>query len=266
MKKATYLILPLISVIFLTACQSNAGKDSSKKDPESELQVQKQKITRNKKAWDEKVSDIKRIDVRTIGETSSYVFPQNLKEMKASKKPLIKGTVVNLEKMTNLNHLANTKATVKIDAVLMGDKKLKNKTITIVLSGGIVAAREYFNGMNLESGKYNGVTVNPDSNQKLYINDTDGPLPKIGSKIITDLSLNSYDKTDTGEFATMLRSNDLKNNKSYLSGEPFTFWVKNTNSKKYVLNNENYRRLTENDVRYDFAVNFTKEINQAYNK
>lgn len=267
MKKIIIFLVTGLSVLFLAGCQSadSSNKDSAKDKEASAQQVQKQTIIKNKAKWDAQVAKAKKIDVTSIGETSSYVFPSSIKKFKEAKSLLIKGTVVNYEKLSYIHDDAYTQASIRIDKVLLGDqKKLEGKTVTLILHGGLTKSSDYLSDKN--DLEYNGVAVNPHSDEERYIHDTDAPLPAIGSSIITDINYVEYNDQDSTAFANAMRLNKIKSKTVYRPrAEQFTLWVKDAGAKEYVLNNENQRNNTDpNDLSSETA--FTKEINDAYNK
>jgi len=129
MKKIVIFLVTGLSVLFLAGCQSadDSDRDSAKDKEASAQQVQKQTIAKNKTKWDAQVAKAKKIDVTSIGETSSYVFPSSIKKFKEAKSLLIKGTVVNYEKLSYIHDDAYTKASIKIDKVLLGNQKKLDK-------------------------------------------------------------------------------------------------------------------------------------------
>ncbi|WP_125588240.1 hypothetical protein [Companilactobacillus jidongensis] len=266
MKQMVIFLVTGMSALFLAGCQAteSSDKDSAKDKEESVQQVQKQTIDKNKTKWDSEVAKAKKIDVTSIDESSSYIFPSSIKEFKDYKSLLIKGTVVNYKQLSYIHNEAYTKASIKIDAVLLGSQKsLEGKTVDLILHGGLTKSSDYLFGMN--DLEYNGVAVVPNSDEELYIHDTDAPLPAIGSSIITDINYVEYDDHDSTDFANAMRVNKIKSKTVYRpNAEQFTLWVKDVGAKEYVLNNENQRNNSDpNDLSSETT--FTKSINDTYN-
>ncbi len=253
----------LLSVSILMGCQSNSVKHTD--DQEAKQQTFDSVIKTNRDKWDAQVNKAKKINTRSYSENASYIAPNSLSEMKEYKKPLIKGTIVNYKQMSGINYDTYTKATVKVDKVLMGDdKRLDKKTITIVLHGGLIKSKRLFH--NMSSNTYNGVTVDTQPDDLVYFHDTDVPLPEIGSHIITAVDTIKYSSKDSSAFIDAMRKNDIKSStNAYVPYDPISgIWVKTNHSKEYVLNNENWRNITDPNNTMS-RVSITKEINNKYN-
>lgn len=262
MKKTMTVILTIFSVLSLTGCSNvNSVKDSAKAQEKASRQTQDQVMSR----WNKQVSKATKIDTRSYNEAASYISPTDLKQMRQFKKLFIKGTVLNYHKLSEIKFDTYTKATVKVEKVLMGNnKELEGKNITLILHGGLTTVKDFF--YNTDNRDHNGVTIHPKPNGELYLHDTDAPLPEIGAQIILPLDVIEYDREDSSEFITAMRINNIKSKTAYVPFDPiFSIWVKNSNAKKYIFNNENWRNITDpNNVLS--RTNITNEINENYNK
>lgn len=246
MKKIIVPALMFLTVFFLAGCQSNASsaKDSGKDRESTSQHVQQQLIQKNKSQWNAQVNRAKELKIRSYSETSSYVFPTDLKEMRRYHSQLIKGIVTKYAMLSGFRDDTYTKAIVKVDKVLMGKSKaLQGRTIILILHGGLT------------------------TDGKSYVHDTDVPLPEIGSSIITPIAYIEYDQDDNSEFTEGIRNNNIKSKTAYIPYDPLaSIWVKNSGAKEYILNNENWRNITDPNEALLSRSAITKEINKNYNK
>lgn len=253
MRKTLMVILVLlVFVLPLSAYSINVLKNSQQKQS-SHIQSTTT-IRQNQLSWKKQIKNADVIDSDEFEGGNSFVAT-SLDQLKNHSKSVIKGTVYKLDKMNSPKNMAYTKASVHIDQVISGDESLKNKTVYLALVGGLVSFDHWYANVNRPK----------DLNHEMLVKNEQAPLPKIGSRIITGVIPNTIDEpTDYNE---ALRQSGFTISNSYaIDNLKYNFWVKNRNSKKFILNNPKARKQTmKNDNLAEALENLTSEINKKYN-
>lgn len=251
MKKFFPIIAILIIVLGFSACTNKSGTENAASDSQSSIvdkpkqSISHREIEQNKTTWEKKTSDLKVVNNKTtISDLAT--FPKDLDGLKKKNDYVISGTVVNLQQMTDLNSNAMTKVTILVSRVISGDDKLTDHKITVVWHGGI--------------------TKNAKS-KKVFIQSKETPLPEIGSKIITGINNNT--KTDLDKkYVEYLKDNHIKTSSLFKVSVPeYNVWIKNSDDKKYKLNNPTLTKKSSSIDDKDLkALNkLTTQLNNNYN-
>ena len=245
------LVLSLLLLLPLTGCQKNpvtTKKESTTTEIIAKNQQKFQKAQKNTSV------------IHTNDFTGDYLGPAStlteLLENRSKGYAVIKGTVYNLESMSEPKNMVWTKTSIRVDQVLTGKKSLKGKTLQVPLKGGLSTTDEYYQDMK-----------KPDKNQKILVQNDMAPLPKIGSQVI--IRLEKVDLTKESDYTNYLKNSGFKESTAY---NPFyeqsNLWIKEPGKKKFVLNSSLIKHQQKTNG-MDYAAGMeklTKEINAKYNK
>lgn len=246
MKKILIILVALTVMLPLSACSVKSVHENQTRQSK-----QVQLLKKNKKAWEKEIADADVIQSDVLKDESTYVGT-TLNQLKNHNQALIKGTIVNLEKMHSPKNRAYTKATIHIDKVLSGDKTLQNKSYFVALNGGVVSFDRWYANMSKPK----------DFDHKMLIKHDEFPLPDIGSEIITGLMPIHLD--EPLEYNTALKQSGFTIKNSFaIDGAKYNFWVKDPKTKKYQLNNPTVKKA-DKQLAHELD-KLTDKINQKYN-
>lgn len=253
MKKTLMIIVALLIFILpLSAYSVNAL--SSNDVRHIKLEQSSKLIRKNRKIWQRSTAKAEVIHSDEFT-NKSMVASTSLEQLQNHSQTVIQGTVINLQKMHSPEGMSYTKATVYVDRVISGDDSLCGKSIYLALDGGLVSYDCWY-AKNIGKSK--------DPNHEMLIKNDEFPLPVIGSKIITGLVPNHLDEPSA--YNAALKESGFTINNSYAVDSPrYDFWVKDSKSAKYQLNNPKMRKITNNQ-RARQLQRLTVLINQKYNK
>ncbi|WCG35682.1 hypothetical protein [Companilactobacillus farciminis] len=245
MKKILLILVALGVILPLSACSvKSMQKDQSRQSKQVQL------LEKNKQAWKKEIADADVIESDGLKGESTYVGT-TLNQLKNHNQSLIKGTVVNLEKMHSPKNMAYTKATIHIDKVLSGDKTLQNKDYFVALNGGVVSFDRWYANMSKPK----------DFNHKMLIKHDEFPLPSIGSEIITGLMPIHLD--EPLEYNSALKQSGFTIKNSFaMDGAKYNFWIRKPDTKKYQLNNPTVKK-SDTQLAQELT-KLTNEINRKY--
>ncbi|WP_125762080.1 hypothetical protein [Companilactobacillus hulinensis] len=191
----------------------------------SECYQKHAELKKNKKIWNRKVSSAKRIKIHSYENDGFISTPINLKQVKGYGPISIKGIITNYYELSGYKSNARTKAKIFVESVYKGDVKLKGKSVIVIMQGGLVSSDKYYHGRH-----------NPIPKQKVYLDNVDAPLPKIGSEIIAAMDINEYKNSNMTNFDMGLKVNRISSGGSYRISIPeYTLWVKNRDTKQYEV-------------------------------
>lgn len=244
MKKILVVLIALIFVLPLAACQTSAANSSNTSD-----------IKRNANSWNKVIKDLEVVTTDNTGNDRGLIA-RSMKELNGANQSVIQGTVYNLSKLNNPNNAAYTKATIMVDKVINGKKSLKGKKITLVLNGGVTTTSRWYKDQNQTR----------EAEHDILVQYSQAPLPKIGSKIIVGIS--PIEKKEPTTYMQTIKQNKLARSTTYdLNMPAFNYWIKNSDDKDYHLNNPQAdARLKANPKMAKDIKNLTDELNQKYNK
>lgn len=252
MKKIIPLATLLVIFLGISACSNQTKSDNAASKSETaivnkpEQTVSKSTIKQNKARWDKETKSLKLVHDKT-SVSDLATFPKDLKSLKKNNDYVISGTVINLQKMTDNNQSAMTKATILVDRVISGNEKLSKHKIKVTFNGGITKNKK---------------------SQKVFVQKNSTPIPTIGSKIITGVNTNYKDDADDKQ-AAYLKENNLGGSDSFeISVPEYNLWVKNKHDKKYSLNNPQLtgKKVSDSDKKYAKQLKkLTLQLNNNYN-
>lgn len=225
MKKTLIVLALLVFVLPLSACGVNSGSSSNQHQAsKTKPKVKRDEalIKKNQATWVKLTKDAE--VVKTDAYSGDSIVPTKLSDLKKAG-DIVKGTVYNLEQMDAPKNMAFTKAKIRVDQVLSGDKSLVGKDYYVVLRGGLTTTDVYYADMNRTK----------EVDHDILVENPEAPLPKIGTQFITVLDKNNLDSGS--EYSQILmKSGFTKKNSRPIFDEQFSFWVKDK-SGKYILNN-----------------------------
>lgn len=237
MKNRMLFFLLLLSFVLLVSCgKSSRSSGINKKDNEI-VQVQKKVSSikngeSNKDIWKNKIKNLDTVNIQN--DSVYYNISTTVDSLAANSQAVIEGEIVNLEEMTGAKNTAVTKVTVDIKNVLRGNEKLTGATVKVIMRGGTVTVKNLYAGME-ERAIAGGFPYEQKKNEKVFVKDSQIPLPSIGSNIVTGINLNLSNTVDQA-YNIYLEKNGLGGNDSYSISTPeYNIWKQE--GKKYVLNN-----------------------------
>lgn len=258
MKKLVALALfTSILAIGLSGCQNNSTSQSK-----IEQQKRTKLIQKNKEVWDKKVKKAKNVDHPNYDKYLINV-PEHYNDeemsfsrLKNGNQFVIAGQVINLQPEFGLLFMTETKATIYVEKVISGDKKLQGKTIKTEFSGGLAKAKDYFNSVE---GTYEGDSEGvPDPKTIVYSTNPNVPMPKIGSHFI--VGMKRYKPSSEYRADKLYKKYGLTTKNFYVINNPeVTYWIKK--GGEYRLNNPAFYQK-KNANKYPQIFKLTKKLNQ----
>ncbi|WP_125588236.1 hypothetical protein [Companilactobacillus jidongensis] len=252
MKKIWGVLVILLAVVTLISCSNSAHKAYNSKT-ESENVSLKRKVKVNKKHWN-KMTSAAVIEYLPGSTNFDDVFPSTWHDMKNENNYIIEGTIVNYEKMEHQPLLVETKATIHVDKVLSGSKVLEHQYIVTTVPMGFAFSKDIKSSVEGSSDQ---------KNTEVLYRQTNFPLPKIGSQIITGIKSNKKKFDQNRSFKKEMAKYDLSGSDSYLITEPnYNFWIKNADGK-FIINNLDIRNMKQDNPNYDKVyslVELTKQL------
>lgn len=247
MKKTLIVLMTLVFVLPLSAC--------SVSNPRYQNIDQEKLIKKNSQAWEKKILGMQVVESDEHGDSRGHIV-SSMTELKKYSKSVIQGRIINFEKMNNTKNVAYTKATVHIDDVISGDKKLKGQDIQMALNSGITSTTKWYADKNQTREVAHDILVQYD----------EFPLPKIGAKLI--VGIDPTDENEPSPYNMALKRSKFDYGKSYVAIMPkYNFWIKDANDEKYRLNNPKANEDLKNNVEMGQGLNkLTETLNQRYNK
>ncbi|KRM14782.1 hypothetical protein [Companilactobacillus nantensis] len=243
MKKTLIVLTLLVFVLPLSACGLNSkGSNDQHQTSKVKPKVKKDEalIKKNQTIWTKLTKDAE--VVKTDAYSGDSIVPTKLSDLKKAGN-IVKGTVYNLEQMDAPKNMALTKAKIRIDQVLSGDKSLTGKDYYVVLRGGLTTTDVYYADMNRTK----------EVDHDILVENPEAPLPKIGTQFITVLDKNNL--ANGSEYSQILmKSGFTKTNSLPIFDEQFSFWIKDKTGK-YVLNNPKASTDLE-DLTWDINHNY----------
>ncbi|WP_119326172.1 hypothetical protein [Companilactobacillus musae] len=248
MKKLLIVMMTIILVLPFSACGNRKQTLSSDK--------QMTLLQKNQKRWHKQIADLPVEHPKGLENNSKYV-PTSMSDFKKHNQVIIQGTVYNLQRMKSPDNKADLKVTIHVDRVIKGNKALKNTDIYTSVSGGITTTNSFYRNGNQTR----------EANHEILVEYQEIPLPKIGSKIIAGvIPVGTVDDLDpqNNNSISVKKSDNFKLAKTYnLTNVKYGMWVKNTNDKKYHLNNPRaLTKLDDNPVAKRGLEKLTKELNK----
>lgn len=252
MKKIIPLLVLLLIPIGISACSTTSQSENSASKSETtivnkpEQTVSDDEIQQNKQKWEKETKSLKVVHDK-VSVSDYATFPEDLKSLKKNNDYVVSGTVTNLQRMTDNNETAMTKATILVTRVIKGNEKLEQHKIKVSFSGGI--------------------TKNAKS-KKVFIQKSAVPIPEIGSKIIT--GINAYDTNNADKKQTeYLKENGLDGSDAFeISVPEYNIWIKSEHGEKYHLNNQTLTGKNATDKNKKYAKELkklTEQLNNNYN-
>lgn len=223
-----FRLLTLGLIVLVTGCsEGTTGNDLPEKiNLETNF---KTRLEQKRYDWRHQVGQVQMVKRQYFEITDNYKGI-TLDQFKHQNRYVVKGTVLNLQKIKWLSPQPETKLTLKVDQVISGNKGLKGKRVYLNFPGGFGRERDVY-----------AQTTNPDN--EIFYQIPNAPIPEIGSKIICGLL--------SDEHHTNSQLDQL-----YLSDVEHTFWVKKNG--QYELNNPAFKR-----VKRDLAIfQLTKKFNR----
>lgn len=254
--KKILLVLSFLTVLLISGCSLKQNQNTKMTQ-----QQQSKLIKHNQKIWDKKVQAAKNINSPNYDRYVT-VIPQgyndedmSLKRFKNGNQLAVEARVINLQPEIDRLSDTQTKATILIEKVLAGDKKLQGKTIKTEFTGGLTTAGDYF--ISIE-GNYEGDQMGfPDKKTSIYTTTATKPMPKIGQRVI--LGLKRYQPENKYRRA-LLKKNGLTTKNFYVIQNPeATMWVKENG--KYRVNNPAFY-LKENKTKVKNMMKLTAKLNK----
>lgn len=223
-----FRLLTLGLIVLITGC----SKQTTGTDLPEKINLgtnSKTRLEQNQYNWRHQVSQV-RIVKRQYFEITDNYKGITLDHLKRQNRYVVKGKVLNLQKIKWLSPQPETKLTLKIDQVISGNKGLKGKRVYLNFPGGFGRERDIY-----------AQPTKP--NNEIFYQIPNAPIPEIGSKVICGLL--------SDEHHTNSQLDQL-----YLSDVEHTFWVKRNG--QYELNNPAFKK-----VKRDLAIfQLTKEFNR----
>lgn len=255
MKRLTVLVA-LLSFILLAGCGTKQSPTNSSIDQQQRTKL----ITKNQKSWNQKVKAAQQVEYFKWSDASSIPYQYNddidMARLKSGNQSVIKAQVINLQPEKDRYMETETKATIYVEKVISGDKKLQGKMIKTEFSEGLAQAKYRF---TMFEGEYVGQSeygVN-DPKTMTYTENPNKPIPKIGSQIIVGIS--RY-KPETKDRAKMYQKYGLTSKNFYVINNPeVTFWIKSKG--KYKLNNSAFYQK-KNQKLVPNILKLTEQINK----
>jgi hypothetical protein len=191
------LVLSLLLLLPLTGCQKNSVTTKKENTNTEIIEKNQQKFQKARK---------NALVIHTNDFTGDYLGPANtLTELLKNRNKgyaVIKGTVYNLESMSEPKNMVWTKTSIRVDQVLTGKKSLRGKNLQVPLKGGLSTTDEYYQDMK-----------KPKKNQKILVQNDMAPLPKIGSQVIVRLNKVNLDKES--DYTNYLKDSGFKESTAY---------------------------------------------------
>jgi len=258
----TYLII-IFCTVFISACSTQSQKLSNSKEDSS----LKTEIKSNKQKWNNKVKNVPIVNYPELDSTSESIEndhlnfslqpiqglkDSNLNEPNFFKKnTVINATVVNFEEMRDKVIGPTTEVTIFVNNVLSGQKSLEGRTIKTEFGGGLTKSEYLYTDIE---GNYHGNDYGyNDPNTEVFANDPAFPMPKIGSKIVTQVV--NFSTISKGQQRNYKTKYQLTPKNFYPIRDPYVlFWIKKKG--EYRLNNPEFK-----DIQNDEINKITKKIN-----
>ncbi|OVE97373.1 hypothetical protein [Companilactobacillus bobalius] len=223
-----FRLLALSLIVLITGCSEQVtGNDLPEKiNLETNF---KTGLEQKRYDWRRQISQVRTVK-RQYSEITDNYKGITLDQFKRQNRYVVKGKVLNLQKIKWLSPQPETKLTLKIDQVISGNKGLKGKRVYLNFPGGFGRERDIY-----------AQPTKP--NNEIFYQIPNAPIPEIGSKVICGLL--------SDEHHTNSQLDQL-----YLSDVEHTFWVKRNG--QYELNNPAFKK-----VKRDLAIfQLTKEFNR----
>jgi len=246
LKSKTVYVLVLLGIfLILTGCSMNS-KNKSVDHASYYTHSKVEEIKSNRARWEHKVSQAE------FHKSPKYVEnppaeDTALKSVKAFQKKniiLVQGTVMNLQ-TANQSVIPSTKIIIHVDKALSGSKQILNHNVKFFTEGGLIPKNNYMSPDG-QSPEYDGKTV--------YDEVSRYPLPKIGNKVVISLEKG---KTNFNERKDKLKHYDPRDVEE-------EYWIYDSKSKKYVINNELIKNLNSDEKKkFNTLFKLTKDINES---
>jgi len=261
-KIMAYLII-IFCTVFTCACSKQSQKLSNS-EGESSF---KSEIKSNKKEWNIKVKRVPIVNYPKLDSTSESIendhFNSSLQLIKGlkdndldnatffKKSIVINATIVNFEEMKDKAIGPTTEVTILVNKVLSGKKSLEGRTIKTEFGGGLTKVKYIYT--DVEGNYYGNYYGYDDPNTRLFANDPAFPMPKIGSKIVTQVV--NFSTISKGQQRNYKAKYKLTSKNFYPIKDPYVlFWIKNKGG--YRLNNPGFKYVQNDEVN-----KITKKIN-----
>lgn len=250
----TYLIMTLC-LMSISACSTQSQKLSNTKE-QSSFETE---IKTNKKKWNNKIKNIPVVKYPKVSSTTetieedhynfSFQLVEGLKDSKLNEasffkeNTVINATIVNYKEMKDKVISPTTEVTIFVNKVLSGSKSLKGRTIKTEFGGGLTKVQYLFSDVE---GNYYGKDYgynNPDT--KVFADNLSFPMPKIGSKIVTQVE--NFSTLSKGQQKYYETKYKLTSKNFYPIKDPYIlFWIKKGN--KYQLNNPGFVNIQNDEI------------------
>lgn len=267
-KKIIICSMIIFCVLPIIACSTQSQKLPSTKEDSS----LKTEIRSNKKKWNNKVKNVPTVDYARLNSITDSIEDNHLnfslqlvKGLKDSnltestffkKNTVINATVINFNEMKGKVIGPTTEVTILVNKVLSGRKSLEGRTIKTEFRGGLTKVEYLYTD---PEGNYYGENYGfNDPNAKVYAYSPAFPVPKIGSKIVTQVvNFSTVSKGQRENYKNMYK---LTPKNFYPMSDPYVlFWIKKGN--KYQPNNPGYTNIQNKEIN-----KITKKINTIMSK
>jgi len=258
-KKGGYVYLFLLIIIMqilLVGCNSNQVEPNEKKHVNTDYN-----ISSNRDRWNSEISMSYKM------KSSPYLMnvPGNyddskmsLESLKKGKGSLIKGKLINLEKIVGFKYGSRTKATILVEKVIYGKKSLENKIIKTEFDGGMSLAKDKYVS---PEGQYVGDKYGIKSpDETIYSENPKFPIPKIGSFLI--LKIHRYQPDN--KYQLDIYNQNVLNERNFYTVErsDTIFWVRKRG--QFRLNNPGFFK-PESEHKYPNLNKITHDLNKLLN-
>ncbi|APX72143.1 hypothetical protein M5C72_03105 [Companilactobacillus allii] len=247
LKAKCYILLSLLSLLFLISCSKNSSNRIKSSDSNSYYTDSRlRKIKSNQVTWNKNVSAAEKVQSLKYTEKLPSVdtAPKSIKSFQKKNTILIQGTVMNLEQ-GNQSIIPTTKIIIHVDKVLSGNKNLLDRNVKYFTEGGLIPKNNYASPDAQDTAN---------DGQMIYVKKMKYPLPRIGGKIIISLKKG---KIDYGGKKDHIKQYDPVNVEE-------EYWVYNTKREEYVVNNKLIQDLkgTEKNE-FNSLFKLTNDVNKS---
>lgn len=245
----------IFCILSITACSTQSQKFSNAKE-ESFLKAE---IKSNKKKWNNKIKNVPIVNRPNFDPTSESIendhmnfsleLVKGLKDSKLTestffkRNTVINATIINFEEMKGKTIGPTTEVTIHVNKVLSGEKSLEGRTIKTEFGGGLTKTEYLYTDFE---GNYHGSDYGyDDPNTKVFAANSAFPMPKIGSKFVTQVV--NYSTISDGQRQNYKTKYNLTPKNFYPIRDPYVlFWVKK--GKKYQPNNPGYANVQNDEI------------------
>lgn len=253
MKNSLSFLAILLSALLLTSCGTRSDKKPAKL---SELEL----LKKNTQNWNHQTKGAQMVHLSgTYNDFNGSVHSLKAIENMHSDSSVIKGKVLNLHQV-KYNHSeegsifpAYTRMEIKVNTIIGGNKKPAKKVIDVLFADGLTTYNSFYKRIN----------PNLKRSRKVFVQDDNVPLPRIGSEVIM-----SIQESDWAYACTYLNAikNGFHEDRFYQPVmQTLHFWIKNPGDKEFIANNTVIKNKEPRAEKIAPETQLTADLNAKYN-